>query len=110
MFSEEQEQYDQAYENGATSAPPELGGLGHDEAVKSILEWFHDNFEDPAESTPWDEGEYIYIWGGPYGAREEINAAFSDRVAERTIEAAIEQVERRGCVWAPSYRRMRPER
>ena len=32
--------------------------------VKSLLkEWFYENYEEPVNCCPWDEGEYIYIWG-----------------------------------------------
>ena len=34
------------------------------------------NFEDPANETPYEssEGGYIYIWGGPYDALEQLSA------------------------------------
>ena len=37
-----------------------------------MIEWFNQNFEDPAERTPYEsaEGGYQWIWGGPYDARE----------------------------------------
>ena len=50
-----------------TSAPPSLDGLEREERVEAMVEWFLDNFEDPAEHTPHEsaEGGYQYIWGGP---------------------------------------------
>ena len=30
-----------------------------------MVEWFQNNFEDPAHNTPRDEGEYVFIWGSP---------------------------------------------
>ena len=42
--------------------------------LEMMIEWFHQNYEDPAESTPYEsaEGGYIWIWGGPYDARDEL--------------------------------------
>jgi hypothetical protein len=60
--------------------PPKL----HDKntAVEQMTTWFHSNFENPAESAPYEsaEGGYQYIWGGPYDAREELDAAFGDQL------------------------------
>jgi hypothetical protein len=56
---------------------PDLRGKSDEEAVELMREWFFENFEDPANNTPY-EGEYIYIWGGPYYAEEELRAAFED--------------------------------
>ena len=60
------------------SDPPSLDGLEEDEAVEAMVDWFAANYEDPAQSTPYDssEGGYQYIWGGPYDAEEEIWGAF----------------------------------
>lgn len=71
--------------------------------LEEIVEWFHDNFEDPANQTPHDssEGGYIYIWGGPYDAHEVISEHF-DRYPEEVISAAVRSIEKNGTVdWAP---------
>jgi hypothetical protein len=57
-------------------------------------------FENPAEHTPHEssEGGYLYIWGGPYEARDELFAEFGDYVPEDVIE----EIESGGTVdWAP---------
>ena len=69
-----------------------------------MLQWFHSNYEDPAENTPFEsaEGGYQYIWGGPYEARDELYAMFGDIVPENLIEEVAEQIERHGTFdWAP---------
>jgi hypothetical protein len=88
--------------------PPGLRGCDHEEAVERMTEWFFANFEDPAESTPWDEGEYVYIWGGPYDAREEIEAAFGNTASEQAIDEAVEAIESDGYEWAPNVCRLGP--
>ena len=49
--------------HGAAVACPDLRGMKHTAAVEAMVEWFLINFEYPAERTPWDEGEYVFIWG-----------------------------------------------
>ena len=91
------------------SNAPNVKGLSRNKAVEVMMEWFFTNFEDPVENTPWDEGEYVYIWGGPFDAREELNDAFGDQVTEATIEAAAEEIEKDGIEWVPNVARIRPE-
>jgi hypothetical protein len=97
------------YDMGPPAAIPNVNGLTFEETKDAIVSWFFDNFEDPAESTPY-EGEYIYIWGGPYDAREEIDDAFGAVTSVDVIDAAAEQIEHDGYEWAPSESRMREER
>jgi hypothetical protein len=50
--------------------------------------WFFANYEDPAESTPYEsaEGGYQYIWGGPYEPEEELQDEFGGLVPDKVIE------------------------
>jgi len=69
-----------------------------------MLYWFHRNFEDPGEETPYEsaEGGYIYIWGGPYEARDELGDEFAGIVPDQLIEEVAEDIEEDGTVdWAP---------
>jgi hypothetical protein len=55
-------------EHAAVSDPPELTeNMDAVQKTDAIMNWFDENFEDPAESTPYDsrEGGYLYINGGP---------------------------------------------
>src|SRR5215470_14044536 len=56
--------------------------------IEAMRSWFHENFQDPVEETPYDSGEggYIYIYGGPYDPREQLEARFAGTVAEDVIE------------------------
>jgi hypothetical protein len=89
---------------GPPSDPPDL----HVVCAAATVDWFFKNFKDPAESTSRDEGDWVYIWGGPYYARDELEYAFPN-VDERTIEAAVLRIEEEDWEWAPASRRMRPE-
>ena len=89
---------------------PDVTGIKEDEAVDVIKDWFLSNFEDPAQSTPRNDGEFLYIWGGPYDARDEIGNAFSGSAPEQIIEAAIRAVEAEGIDdWAPHGNRQQPD-
>jgi len=71
-----------------------------------MLQWFHENFEDPAVSTPYEsaEGGYQWIWGGPYEARDELSSKFDSVATETLIEEVVQEVERGGLTeWAPVH-------
>jgi hypothetical protein len=75
------------------------------EKLELMIEWFEENFENPAERTPYEsrEGGYHWIWGGPYEARDELYSMFGDLVPEALIEEAVEKVEEEGVTeWAPT--------
>ena len=103
-----------SYDMGPPSEPPDLTGKRAAECAELMIEWFRDNFEDPSESTPRDDGDWVYIWGGPYDAREELKDAFADQLgrfgsdtADTLIAAASHKLD--GWEWAPSESRMQPE-
>ncbi|MCE4223631.1 hypothetical protein HCU64_07705 [Methylobacterium sp. C25] len=79
--------------------------------TEAIVEWFGQNFEDPAHSTPYnsEEGGYLYIWGGPYDTSEEILDRFDGIASKGAIADAISELESEGSEWAPSQSRIQPE-
>lgn len=86
--------------------PSRLKRLGHKKKVAYMVEWFRNQFCDPAEETPFNsrEGGYLYIWGGPYSADDELRREFEGIVSERAISDAIKDVESDGIFdWAPGY-------
>ena len=66
--------------------------------------WFRERFEDPAERTPYEsaEGGYIWIWGGPHDAREELEDEFGGVVPDEVIDELIEKLEGECYQWAPT--------
>jgi hypothetical protein len=94
----------------AVSPVPDVAGLDDDEAADVIQDWFLSNFDDPVQSMPRIDGEFLYILGGPYDARDEIVNAFSESVPEHVVEAAIRAIEAGGVDdWAPHAGRERPD-
>ena len=62
--------------------------------LDAMLMWFHGNYQDPANETSYNsaEGGYLYMYGGPYETREEIENQFSDVIAEDVIDEVVEEL------------------
>lgn len=71
-----------------------------------LRRWFSTRYWDPANETPYvsEEGGYIYVWGGPYDAGEELQERFSGLVPEDVIDEVVEDLQRDGIYeWAPIH-------
>lgn len=94
------------------STPPALDRLDQATRVAAMVNWFLENFEDPANSLPYDtrEGGYQWLWGGPFDAIEELAEAFPE-AAEEDVEAAAEMLRAQHPVehWSVANRRIDPE-
>jgi hypothetical protein len=64
-----------------------------------VVQWFLQNYESVEENTPRDSGEWVYIWGEPVDAREELDSQFGGLFAEEMIEAAAKTLEDEHDVW-----------
>lgn len=96
----------QYYLAGEELTAGEFRRLPRAQKIESMVEWFFDNFEDPAEKTPHvsADGGYQYIWGGPYDASDELYSHFGDVANEELIQAAVDEVQKDGLVdWAPKH-------
>lgn len=76
--------------------------LTREEIIDEIKKWFFSNFEDPVESLPYEskEGGYIYIWGGPYEPRDEIENEFSGIVDDDIIDEVASEMEEISWDWS----------
>jgi hypothetical protein len=72
---------------GESFSPSDFQELDEIEQRIKMQEWFYENYEDPVERTPYEsaEGGYIYIWGGPYDAHEELSV-FYEFVSDSLID------------------------
>ena len=79
-----------------------LDSLTKEEKIEEIKSWFYQNFEDPVECLPYEskEGGYIYIWGGPYDPRDEIENEFSGIVDEEIIDEVASELEEISWEWS----------
>ncbi|WP_137126417.1 hypothetical protein [Roseomonas sp. HF4] len=83
---------------------PDVAASDREARIQAMVDWFFENFEDPAHRTPYEtaEGGYIWIWGGPYDAADEIGSNFSEEDQE-LIDEAVERVQHDGIFdWAPT--------
>ncbi|QCQ21267.1 hypothetical protein [Desulfoglaeba alkanexedens] len=82
----------------------DLPGEDREVQLDVMRTWFFQNFEDPAERTPYEsaEGGYIWIWGGPYEAREELEDEFGGVVPDEVIEELSEELDAICWQWAPT--------
>lgn len=69
-------------------------------SVDYMIEWFFENYKDPAEGVPFDtrEGGYQYIGGGPYDAQDVLADKFA-RMPYEDVEEAVRQIEQGGHEW-----------
>lgn len=69
--------------------------------LAEMRRWFHANYEDPVENTPYEsaEGGYQYIWGGPYDAREQLENEFSGVVPDELIDELATELDDITPVW-----------
>jgi hypothetical protein len=97
--------YYSSYDSTDYVTKSQLSRLGRAKQTGYLVHWFRDQYEDPANETPYEsrEGGYIYIHGGPYNAEEEIRDEFEGIVSEEALKAAIDEVQSDGIFdWAPS--------
>ena len=82
----------------------DLRDADRDAQLDAMITWFRKRFEDPAERTPYEsaEGGYIWIWGGPYDAREELTTEFTDLVSADLIDKLASEFEQECWQWAPT--------
>lgn len=60
--------------------------------IEMIHYWFNENHIDPAEICPYDEGEYIYIYGGPVRPEEALSEEFEEIIGKGVLQEALEQL------------------
>ena len=70
-----------------------------------MVQWFHQHFDHPDNvGTPWVDHEYLWIWGGPYDAKEQLYAKFQGVANETLIDEVVAEVESEGVTdWGRHY-------
>lgn len=61
--------------------------------------WFLERYEDPVHSSPWVDGEYLYIHGGPYDAKDELEGEFYGLASQEAIEELVVDLESECMDW-----------
>ena len=104
MDSEDGRFWNAGYGNSYTLE--EVRNADRETQMEVMRTWFHANYENPAERTPYEtrEGGYIYIWGGPYDANEEISEAFGEYVPEEVIQGLVDELGQYCFEWTSATR------
>jgi len=78
-----------------------LRKMGKKRQQDIMRHWFYERYEDPVNSQPYDsrEGGYIFVNGGPYDAREELEAEFSPIVKQAVIDELAKELEDECLYW-----------
>lgn len=79
----------------------EVQKLGPTPTPQVLADLFLAHFMDPANGAPYEsaEGGYLYVAGGPYSAREELEFYAPLRLEDATLDAAVELIEDEGTEW-----------
>ena len=91
------------FEVGVTRS--QLRRLGRARQLEYMTYWFNSMFEDPSNNTPYNSGEggFLYLWGGPYDANDQLSGEFGGVVPDERIEEVVEIVQEDGLYeWAPA--------
>lgn len=83
----------------ATVLSSDLRRMSKARQMEVMEEWFKSRYEDPAQSTPWHDGEYVFINGGPFDAREELEAEFSGIVKDVALDELVDELENESDIW-----------
>jgi len=92
---------DAAYHH--TVSAGQLRSLPADGQRDVMESWFRSRYEGPRERTPYDseEGDYVWIWGGPYDAHDELRAEFGGVVPDEVIARLADDLDSESVEWAP---------
>jgi len=76
--------------------------ISKENQLEVMREWFYENYEDPANSCPYEsrEGGYAYIYGGPYDANQELQDMFDPYVKFDYIEELVSELQQQCYDWS----------
>lgn len=80
-----------------------LQGAAPDQQKTAMWRWFATRYESPITAVPHDDqGEFLFLDGGPYHADEVLHDRFAAFVPREAIDALLEAVQAEaGNTWAP---------
>lgn len=87
--------------DGSVVSELNLKDADEETQIAAMRSWFYENFQNPAEETPYDSGEggYIYLHGGPFDAKEELESRFDGIVPEEVIEKLADELGDESWEW-----------
>jgi hypothetical protein len=82
--------------------PSRLRRLGRAAQLEYMEAWFREYYEEPENDAPYSEGEYHFVWGGPYDPYDELWNEFGGIVPEDRIQELANKLRLEWVEWAPS--------
>ncbi len=82
-----------------TISASEFRKLPKEAKIDVMRTWFGERYEDPVHGSPWVDGVYVYIYGGPYDATEVLQEEFSGLASEETIEELASELDNECSAW-----------
>ncbi len=86
---------------GASFTAKQLLRQNRETKMDAMEIWLRENYTDPANCCPYEDGDYVYIWGGPYDASEVLSEEFYDEKYESLIEEIRENLSGECIFWSP---------
>ena len=72
------------------------------EKLKLIELWFRERYENPVNEMPRLDGEYLYLWGGPFEVTEVLQEEFNGLISFDLLQGLIKKLEQESSEWAPT--------
>ena len=70
--------------------------------IDAMRRWFTDRYEDPVMDTPYHDGAYVFVRGGPYDPNDVIQERFGDVVDYDVMSELINDLwSETGDEWVP---------
>lgn len=69
--------------------------------TETMNAWFEASYKNPAVSMPRDDGEYVFVRGGPYRALDILWNEFQEVVPEPIIRDLADELEVESGEWVP---------
>ena len=99
-------------DNGNAISEAQLSEMTAADQRRILKTWYLAMFEDPQNETPYapkdseSDSNYVYPWGGPYNARDELFDHFSGIVPDVLLVEVAEELENQTGIheWAPGQK------
>lgn len=79
----------------------ELESLAEEEQLDHMRQWFLARYEDPVHHMPYHDGQYTFVWGGPFDPHDVIQNRFGADVPFPVMQKLIQELWSQCSEWAP---------
>jgi hypothetical protein len=88
-------------DDGTSVSISKLRRLSKEKQIDVMRSWFSQHYSDPV-ILPYDsaEGGYQWIWGGPFGAKEELSDEFAGAVNDSALDELANELMEQNWEWS----------